>query len=86
MSGALAVIGVGGIALIFLDANGDSGPGGGGSLGMRAGTGIGGGGGEGSARGSRYVCSPYCFLTALKRALALGIMHKFDCYERRWGD
>lgn len=72
ISGALAVRGVGGIASSLRGVCDESGAGGGGSLGIRAGTGIGGGGGEGKARGRRYVCSPYCFLTALKSALALG--------------
>lgn len=44
---------------------------GGGRRGRRAGTGTG-GGDNGRDKESRNACKPYCFLTALKRAPALG--------------
>lgn len=43
----------------------------GGSRGMRAGTATAGGGGDGRSTESRYVSSPYCFLTPLKSAATL---------------
>ena len=52
-----------------------------GSRGGRAGTGTGGGGGEGSCRGSRKLCSPYCFLTALNRASALKSTEGLSVYR-----